>query len=137
MQGNLRFLPLAALVGCMSRPPLAVEVQRGVPAAELAFRITDSDPAMGDHPIELIALNADHGGGRNPGSTGTTIWVAAHIAGQPYLRPPITLRFGSSVPGYSASVVPPLVLGRYEARVNARGVTALTRFRVTEQNMIE
>jgi hypothetical protein len=137
MQGTLRFLPLTALVGCMSRPPLAVEVPRGVPAAQLAFRITESDPTMGDHPIELIALNANPGGGRNPGSAGTTIWVAAHIEGQPYLRPPATLRFGSSVPGYSASTVPSLVLGRYEVRVNSRGVTALTHFRVTEQNMIE
>ena len=120
----------------MTRPPLAVEVQRGVPAAELALRITERD-LRGDHPIELIALNAGPGGGRNPGSAGTTIWVAAHIEGQPYLRPPVILRVGSSLPGYSSSAVPPLVLGRYEARINSRGVTALTRFRVTEQNMIE
>jgi len=121
----------------MNRPPLAVEVQRGVPAAALALRITESDPALGDHPIELIALDAGPAGGGNPGSSGTTIWVAAHIEGQPYLRPPVTLKFGSSVPGYSASTVPPLGLGRYEARVTSRGLTALTRFRVTEQNMIE
>jgi len=137
MQSSFRFLPLAALVGCMSQPRLAVEVERGVPATELAFRITEANLAKYDHPIDLISLNADPGGGRNPGSDGTTIWVAAHIDGQPYLRPPVTLRFGSSVPGYSSSAVPPLVLGRYEARVKSRGVTARTRFRVTERNVIE
>jgi hypothetical protein len=130
-------LPVAALAGCVSPPPLAVEVQRGVPTSQFALRITESSLPLADHPIEVIALNASPGGGRNPGSSGTVIWAAAHIKGQPYLRPPVTLRFGSPVPGYTSSAVPPLVLGRYEARVSAGGVSALTRFRVTEQNIIE
>jgi hypothetical protein len=131
-----RLLPLAVLVGCVSQPPVAVEVQRGVPASQLALRITESSLVLADHPIEMIALNVSPGG-RNPGSSGTVVWVAAHIEGQPYLRPPVTLKFGNPVPGYTSSAVPPLVLGRYEARVRAGGVSALTRFRVTENNIIE
>jgi hypothetical protein len=132
-----RFLPLAVLVGCMSRPPVAVEVERGVPATQLALRITESDLPVTDHPIELIALNVSPDDGRSSESPGTVVWVAAHIEGQPYLRPPVTLRLGGPVPGYTSSAVPPLLLGRYEARVNAGGVSALTRFRVTAHNIIE
>lgn len=92
---------------------------------------------MSDHPIDTISLDAAPGSGRNPGSAGTTIWAAAHIDGQPYLQPPVTLRVGRPLPGYTSSTPPPLVLGRYEVRVTSRGVTALTRFRVTEQNVVE
>ena len=87
--------------------------------------------------VEMISLAASPDGGRAPGSAGTTIWVAAHIDGQPYLQPPVTLRLGRELPGYTSSAAPPLVLGRYEVRVTSLGVTALTRFRVSEQNLIE
>jgi hypothetical protein len=137
MQYVFRVFPLVALVGCTSRPPLAVDVQRGVPAAELAIRITEDESKPSDYPIDMISLTDGPGGGRNPGSEGTTIWVAAHIEGEPYLRPPVTFRLGSPVPGYTSSAVPPLVLGRYQARVTSRGVTALTQFRVTVHNTIE
>jgi hypothetical protein len=137
MHRLIRLLPLAVFAGCVSRPPVAIEVQRGVPASQLAFRITESSLPVSDYPIELIAVDIAPDGQRDQGSPGTTIWVAAHIEGQPYLRPPVTLKFGSPVPGYTSSAVPPLVLGRYEARVNARGVSALARFRVTQDNVIE
>ena len=124
------------LSGCESPPPLEVDVQRGVPASQLAIRITESSPAIGDHPIEMISLNSS-AGARNPGGAGTVVWVAAHIKGEPYLRPPVSLPLGGNVPGYTSSAVPPLVLGRYDVRVNARGVSALTRFSVTVHDSIE
>lgn len=59
------------------------------------------------------------------------------MKGQPYLRPPLALKLGERIPGYAVSAVPPLLVGRYEARVNAGGVSASTRFLVTKHNIIE
>jgi hypothetical protein len=136
---NVRFflLPIAIFLGCKRQPSLRVEVQRDVPATQLRLHITEADPVRGDYPIEMISLNAAPDGARDPGSPDIVIWAVAHVDGQPYLRPPVTLDFGSPVPGYTSSAVPPLVLGRYEIRVSSRGVSALTHFRVTERNIVE
>lgn len=134
---HIRLLALAVITGCTSRPPVAVEVDRGVPANQFAMSITEPRALAAEHPIELIALELSPGDGEHVGSAGTPIWVAAHIKGQPYLRPPVRLRMGDSVPGYAASATPALVLGRYEARVSAGGVIARTRFRVNERGRIE
>jgi hypothetical protein len=136
MQIRFRLLLIVPLLGCGTQPPLSIEVQRGVPATQLTLRITEADPAH-DHPIEMISLNASPAGAQNPASLGAVIWVAAHMNGQPYLRPPVTLKFGASVPGYTWSAVPALVHGGYEARVSAGRVSALTQFRVTERNIVE
>ena len=132
-----RFLLLLGILSCTGRAPLTVEVERGIPASQFAMRITETNPGATEHPIEMIRLDLSPGGGRQSGSDGTPVWVAAHIKGQPYLRPPVRLRVSDSLPGYASSAPPPLMLGRYEVRATAGGVTARTRFRVNERGQIE
>jgi hypothetical protein len=137
MHIGFHLLALAVLVGCTSPPPLEIDVQHGVPASQLSLRISEPGMQMGEHPIESISLSVSPGVERNPGSPATVVWVADHIKGQEYLRPPVTLKLGGALPGYTSSAAPPLVLGWYEARVNAGSTSALTRFRVTVHDSIE
>ncbi|HEX2779373.1 MAG TPA: hypothetical protein VHM30_07730 [Gemmatimonadaceae bacterium] len=129
-------LVCALALGCSTRPSVLGDVRRGVPAAELIIRLT---AAAGRTPaaVERVEIST-RGVGRSRGTQGHVEWAIARQSGAPAMRLPAEIRYGTVPPGFGSNgPAPVLANGHYELRVMAGGVWSVTRFNVSDINVVE
>lgn len=130
-------LGLAMLAtACKAPPTLVVDVVRHAPARSLRVAISERRLTGEERRIELISI-ATAPAARHGESAPRHFWLAAHVEGQPYLQPPVSVGYGERIPGYAVSAAPALPVGEYQVRAIVSGEVASSRFRITAQNRVE